>query len=73
MQVLYNRNKDVFRADTLRTHTRTICYRLVVSSVLKDLRKSENYRNLTNESWRAYRKKAFINPLFDEDAIKDID
>jgi hypothetical protein len=49
--LLVARNKKNIRPDIFKKLNETLCGRLMVNAALSDLRKSENYRNLSNDEW----------------------
>jgi hypothetical protein len=59
MAVLRGRNRKEFRPDTFKRQMMTFCGRLLVKSVLRDLRKSNAYSSLSSDEWKAYREKLF--------------
>jgi len=59
MRILVARNRKVFRPDTFREMSRTLCGRLMVDLVLRDLRKTENHGRLSKAEWKEMRRKAF--------------
>ncbi|MDR1950417.1 MAG: hypothetical protein LBQ38_13585 [Spirochaetaceae bacterium] len=58
-KILVKRSRDKFRPDTFRYHTKTFCGELMVHAALSDLRKTENYRSLPKDEWKAYRARVF--------------
>jgi hypothetical protein len=46
IEILKNRNRDVFRPDTFEVYMQAPCGRLVVRAVLADMEKSNEYKNL---------------------------
>jgi hypothetical protein len=56
--ILYARNKNGLRPDTFKAHTKTLCGTLMVYAVLRDLRKSEAYRDLPAADWKECKRKA---------------
>jgi hypothetical protein len=56
--VLVARNRKELRTDTFKTLQGTLCGRLMVTAALADLRKSENYCNLSNADWENCKARA---------------
>jgi hypothetical protein len=57
--ILAGRNKKEIRPDTFKKLSQTLCGELVIHLVLADLRKTETYRLLSAEEWKAAKRKAF--------------
>jgi hypothetical protein len=61
--ILKKRNGKEIRPDTFKIHLKTPCGKLLVSKVLAELKKSDQYANITKNEWDriegiVYRKKS---------------
>ena len=52
IEILVARNLNKLRPDTFRQLKRTLCGQLMVNLAISDLRKTENYQNLSKEEWK---------------------
>ena len=61
--LLEKRNSKVIRPDTFKVHLKTPCGQLLVNKTLAELKKSEQYKNMSKIEWNkikriVYRKKS---------------
>jgi len=59
IEILVARNRNRLRPDTFRSIGGTLCGQQMVGLALQDLRKTENYRALSNAEWDLQVKSIF--------------
>ena len=61
IKVLTLRNQKEMQFDTFKKFNKTLCGMLIISYTLYELRKTDNYRNLSNKEWKNIKNIAFEN------------
>jgi hypothetical protein len=56
LAILVKRNKQEIRPDTFKVYLKTPCGQLLVGMAINNLRKTENYENLTVAEWERIKR-----------------
>jgi hypothetical protein len=56
LSILVKRNNKEIRPDTFKAHLKTPCGQLLVNMALYNLRKTENYKNLSITEWNRIKR-----------------
>jgi len=65
IELLVARNMKQIRPDTFRTISKTLCGQQMVGMALSDLKKTENYRNLSKDEWNLIEKNVYGKTVVD--------
>jgi len=72
INILEKRNSKNIRPDTFKMHIKTPCGQVLVSKVLGDLRKTEQYKYLSNSEWKNIIRSVYRRKIHSELKIKEV-
>ena len=65
IELLVARNRKQIRPDIFKKIGKTMCGQQMIDLALSDLRKTENYRNLTKDEWQLIEKNIYGETVVD--------